>query len=105
MVTPLRPDELRKICLPESLTFDGTEDRRDRWQRSWHAVAESSQRSGWKRGPPRVIFTTFHFAEAPANRLTNLALDPIALIPEFKVCAARLERVAGGTGAVPTCCG
>jgi formate dehydrogenase alpha subunit len=55
--------------------------------------------------PPGVIFTTFHFAEAPANRLTNPALDPIALIPEFKVCAARLEQVAGGTGAVPTCCG
>ena len=40
-----------------------------------------------------VIFTTFHFAEAPANRLTNPALDPVALIPEFKVCAARLERL------------
>jgi formate dehydrogenase alpha subunit len=44
--------------------------------------------------PPGVIFTTFHFAEAPANRLTNPALDPIALIPEFKACAARLERVS-----------
>jgi formate dehydrogenase alpha subunit len=43
--------------------------------------------------PPGVIFTTFHFAEAPANRLTNPALDPVALIPEFKVCAARLERL------------
>ena len=31
--------------------------------------------------PPRVIFTAFHFAEAPANRLTNPVLDPIALIP------------------------
>ena len=30
---------------------------------------------------PGVIFTTFHFAEAPANRSTNPALDPIALIP------------------------
>jgi formate dehydrogenase alpha subunit len=45
--------------------------------------------------PPGLLFTTFHFAEAPANRLTNPALDPIALIPEFKVCAARLERVGG----------
>ncbi len=43
--------------------------------------------------PQGVIFTTFHFAEAPANRLTNPALDPVALIPEFKVCAARLERL------------
>jgi anaerobic selenocysteine-containing dehydrogenase len=45
--------------------------------------------------PPGVIFTTFHFAEAPANRLTNPALDPVALIPEFKVCAARLEPLNG----------
>jgi formate dehydrogenase major subunit/formate dehydrogenase alpha subunit len=45
------------------------------------------------RVPPGVIFTTFHFAEAPANRLTNPALDPVALVPEFKACAARLERV------------
>jgi len=45
--------------------------------------------------PPGVIFTTFHFSEAPANRLTNPALDPVALIPEFKVCAARLEPLNG----------
>lgn len=41
-----------------------------------------------------ALFMAFHFAEAPANRLTNDALDPIAKIPEFKVCAARLERVS-----------
>jgi len=34
----------------------------------------------------------FHFREAAANRLTNPALDPIAKIPEFKVCALRLEK-------------
>ncbi len=38
------------------------------------------------------IFVPFHFAEAAANRLTNDALDPVAKIPEYKVCAARLER-------------
>jgi len=41
-----------------------------------------------------VIFIPFHFAEAAANLLTNPAFDPIAKIPEFKVCAARLERVS-----------
>jgi formate dehydrogenase alpha subunit len=41
------------------------------------------------------IFVPFHFAEAAANRLTNDALDPIAKIPEYKVCAARIERVGG----------
>lgn len=41
-----------------------------------------------------VIFTTFHFSEAPANMLTNAAaLDPVAKIPEYKVCAARVEKL------------
>ena len=36
------------------------------------------------------IFMPFHFAEGPANMLTIDALDPIAKIPEFKVCAAKI---------------
>ncbi len=39
-----------------------------------------------------VIFMTFHFAEALGNVLTNPALDPVAKIPEFKVCAVRVEK-------------
>ena len=39
-----------------------------------------------------VIFMTFHFEEAPANLLTINALDPVAKIPEYKVCAARVRR-------------
>jgi len=38
-----------------------------------------------------TLFMPFHFNEAPANMLTNNALDPIAKIPEYKVCAARVE--------------
>jgi len=40
-----------------------------------------------------VIFIPFHFAEAAANVLTIAALDPVAKIPEYKVCAVRVERV------------
>jgi len=40
-----------------------------------------------------ALFMAFHFAEAPANLLTNDALDPVAKIPELKVCAARLAPV------------
>ena len=32
----------------------------------------------------------FHFKEAATNLLTNAALDPIAKIPEYKVCAVKL---------------
>jgi len=40
-----------------------------------------------------VVFMTFHFAEAAANLLTIAALDPIAKIPEYKVCAVKVERL------------
>jgi len=43
--------------------------------------------------PPGVVSLTFHFAETPTNVLTNPALDPVAKIPETKVCAVRIERV------------
>jgi formate dehydrogenase alpha subunit len=43
--------------------------------------------------PENVVFVPFHFKEAPANSLTNAALDPKAKTPEFKVCAVRLEKV------------
>ena len=45
------------------------------------------------RVEPGLIFTTFHFAESAANFLTNPALDPVAKIPEFKVCAVKVEKV------------
>jgi anaerobic selenocysteine-containing dehydrogenase len=41
---------------------------------------------------PGVVFMTFHFVEAAANLLTNPALDPVAKIPELKVCAVEVEK-------------
>jgi len=38
-----------------------------------------------------TIFIPFHFAKAAANKLTNAKLDPTAKIPEFKVCAIKIE--------------
>jgi predicted molibdopterin-dependent oxidoreductase YjgC len=46
-----------------------------------------------EKSPPKVVYMTFHFAESAANLLTNSALDPVAKIPEFKVCAVKIERV------------
>ena len=40
-----------------------------------------------------TIFANFHFPESPANVLTIAALDPVAKIPEYKVCAVKLEVV------------
>jgi formate dehydrogenase major subunit len=41
-----------------------------------------------------VVFIPFAFVEAAANILTNPALDPFGKIPEFKFCAARVEKAA-----------
>ena len=46
------------------------------------------------RVPRKVIFSTFHFHEAPINMLTNPAFDPIAKIPEYKGCAVSIRRCA-----------
>ncbi len=39
------------------------------------------------------LFMPFHFCEGPANMLTIDALDPLAKIPEYKVCAAAIRKV------------
>ena len=40
-----------------------------------------------------TLFVPFHFAgEGRANLLTNPALDPVSKMPEFKVCAVRIEK-------------
>jgi formate dehydrogenase major subunit len=43
--------------------------------------------------PDGVVFIPFAFVEAAANLLTNPALDPFGKIPEFKFCAAKVERI------------
>ena len=41
---------------------------------------------------PDTIFIPYHWpGDQSANRVTNRALDPISKIPEFKVCACKLE--------------
>ena len=39
-----------------------------------------------------TIFIPFHYATAAANRLTHGALDPVAKIPELKLCAVQIEK-------------
>jgi assimilatory nitrate reductase catalytic subunit len=42
-----------------------------------------------------TVFVPFHWGdEQCANRLTNPALDPVSRMPEFKVCAVRVESAA-----------
>ena len=49
--------------------------------------------SNIKAIPEGVIFIPFCYNEAAANLLTNPALDPYGKIPEFKYCAAKIEKI------------
>jgi predicted molibdopterin-dependent oxidoreductase YjgC len=56
-----------------------------------------------QRSPEGTIFIPFHFAEAASNVLTHHLLDERAKIPDYKVCAVKVERAvtipAGRVGA------
>ena len=43
------------------------------------------------RVPPGIVYANFHFPDSNANNLTIAALDPISKIPQFKVCAVKVE--------------
>jgi assimilatory nitrate reductase catalytic subunit len=46
-----------------------------------------------------TVFVPFHWGgESSVNRLTNPELDPISRMPEFKVCAVRIERATPAAG-------
>ena len=46
-----------------------------------------------------MVFIPFCYAEAAANILTNPQLDPFGKIPEFKFCAARVEKAGDAVAA------
>ena len=46
------------------------------------------------RSPSGTLFLPFHFVEAAANLLTLDKIDPRAKIPDFKMAAVKLEKVA-----------
>jgi len=50
------------------------------------------------RSPAGTVFIPFHFAEAAANILTNINRDPRAKIPDYKVCAIKIEKTAAPKG-------
>jgi assimilatory nitrate reductase catalytic subunit len=46
-----------------------------------------------------TVFMPFHWGElSSVNRVTNPALDPVSKMPEFKVCAVRIEAACAEAG-------
>jgi len=90
-LSALRPQELVQIN-PEDAEALGIEDGElvKVVSRRGEVVARARVT---EVSPPGVICMSFHFSESPTNVLTNPALDPVAKIPETKVCAVRVEKV------------
>ena len=83
---------------PESLAEINPTDAEKLGIREGDLVTVTSRRGSLKvkasviETPPEgTIFMNFHFSEAAVNLLTNPALDPIGKIPEYKVCAVKIE--------------
>lgn len=76
-------------------------------------IVKVSSRRGQLEAPAFVtrrigkgtIFIPFHYREAAANLLTNTAIDPVAKIPELKVCSAKVEKLSGQKSPCPSCNG
>ncbi len=84
-IAGLHPDEMEELGLKVG---DDVKISTRRGQITLKARADRDVARG-------MIFIPFCFAEAPANVLTNPQLDPMGKIPEFKFCAARIEKAGG----------
>jgi predicted molibdopterin-dependent oxidoreductase YjgC len=45
---------------------------------------------------PDVVFIPMHYPESPVNKLTDNRVDPVAKIPNLKVCAVNIHKPAEG---------
>ncbi|MGB2826202.1 MAG: formate dehydrogenase subunit alpha [Thermoplasmata archaeon] len=84
------PEPYVEINAEDARKLDVLEGQSVRVSSRRGSITLAARVTDWIR--PGTIFIPFHYAEAAANKLTNNALDPIAQIPEFKVCAASVEK-------------
>jgi len=79
----INPDDAELLGITDGKSVEITSRRGRITARAW--ITE--------RVPPGMIFANFHFPESPANELTIAALDPVAKIPEYKICAVKLKAI------------
>ncbi|MGM0367717.1 MAG: formate dehydrogenase subunit alpha [Actinomycetota bacterium] len=88
LIAPMALAHINEIDAKKLNIKDG--DRVKLETRRGEIEAVSKVDSSIKEG---VVFIPFHFADSPANKLTNPALDPKAKIPEYKACAVKISKV------------
>ena len=94
---------------PKGLLFIHPEDARALGLADGAAVRVSSRRGSVDTAlsvsdtvQPGLLAMPYHFHEAPSNRLTNTAQDPVTKMPELKACAVRVEALDPAEVASPT---
>jgi predicted molibdopterin-dependent oxidoreductase YjgC len=97
--TMSRRSDILEREAPEALLEINPEDAKKLGIRNNDMVEVESRRGALQlkaeitsKVPKRVLFTTFHFREAPVNKLTNSAFDPVSEIPELKGCSVKIRR-------------
>jgi formate dehydrogenase alpha subunit len=87
-------------CFPEGFMEMHPEDAARLGIRTGDTVRVASRRGDIttkvkviERTAAGTVFMSFHYSESPVNVLTNPALCPTAKIPEYKVCAVKVEKV------------
>jgi formate dehydrogenase major subunit len=83
------PESLVEIHPKDALKYGITDGRSVRVASRRGAV--EAKASVTERSPEGTVFMSFHFNEARVNLITNPALDPVCKIPEYKVCACKVE--------------
>jgi len=82
-VLEINPADARALRIPEG-GLVAVESRRGELQLPVHVTPDI---------PEGSVFGTFHYREGNINELTICALDPVAKIPEYKICAVSIRRV------------
>jgi predicted molibdopterin-dependent oxidoreductase YjgC len=78
----IHPDDARRLDISDGLMVEVVTTR---GKVTTPAKVTPDIGKGW-------LFMPFHFEEGPANMLTIDELDPLAKIPEYKVCAAAIRK-------------
>jgi formate dehydrogenase major subunit len=96
----------RRASILDAIEPEAVASLSPQWLRDNHVRAGDRIRVSTRRGsvelvaradgaiPPGMVFMPFCYGEAAANFLTNPKLDPFGKIPEFKYCAAKVEKLA-----------
>ena len=80
----MNEEDAARLGIEDGELVDGLTSRR--------GTIETTARVGTKVSPGET-WMPFHFPDGNANWLTNAALDKFCRIPEYKVCAIRVEKI------------